>query len=267
MKKKTTNRFKVSLIIATYNWPEALELCLLSVLQQTVLPDEIIIADDGSTNQTKKLIDKFIKKTPLSIKHIWHEDKGFRKCIILNKSIKETRNSYIVQIDGDVILHKNFIEDHAYFSKPKTFIKAYRSNLTEQKTKGLMNTKKVALSWHNRGVKNKENSFRLPFYSKIFKPKEVLSSEGITGSNTAYWKEDAFAVNGYNNNLTGWGAEDKEFAQRLVNYGIKKRRLKFVAIQFHLYHKEADKKNHREQIEEVIKLINNKTYFCNNGIK
>ncbi len=39
---------KVSLVISTYNWKEALKLCLLSVTKQTLIPTEVIIADDGS---------------------------------------------------------------------------------------------------------------------------------------------------------------------------------------------------------------------------
>ena len=61
MKKKTS----CSLITPTYNWPEALQLLLLSILKQTILPNEVIIADDGSTEKTKQLIADFQKIFPV----------------------------------------------------------------------------------------------------------------------------------------------------------------------------------------------------------
>ena len=81
---------KCALIISTYNWPQALELCLKSVLSQVNLPDEVIIADDGSGEETKCLIDKLRSDFPIPVLHVWHKDQGFRKTIILNKAIHES---------------------------------------------------------------------------------------------------------------------------------------------------------------------------------
>ena len=98
---------KTALLIPTYNWPEALELVLKSALLQTRLPNEIIIADDGSNDKTKSLIEQFNQKSKISIHHIWQEDDGFRKSKILNKAIATATADYIIQVDGDCILHKN----------------------------------------------------------------------------------------------------------------------------------------------------------------
>ncbi|MEX6625849.1 glycosyltransferase family 2 protein [Tenacibaculum salmonis] len=257
---------KVSLIISTYNWVEALRLCLLSVLEQNVLPDQVIIADDGSDDKTKQLIDQINQESTIDLNHVWHEDKGFRLSQIRNKAILEVENEYIIQIDGDVILHPYFIKDHIRLSKKNTFIKAYRSNLTEEKTLNLFNTKKLNLHWYCKGVKNKENSIRFFTYNLLFN-KTKQDVVGIMGSNMAYWKEDVLAINGFNIDFVGWGAEDKEFAQRLVNLGCFKRRIKFSAIQYHLYHKEADKNNHDRQMKLLEKIKVSKSIKCNNGLK
>src|SRR6056300_334152 len=95
-----------SLIITTYNWPEALELVLLSALRQSVLPNEIIIADDGSTKATERLISKIAGKSPIPIIHSWHEDKGFRLSRSRNLAIAKTSCEYIICTDGDLILHR-----------------------------------------------------------------------------------------------------------------------------------------------------------------
>lgn len=68
----------VSLIISTYNWPRALYLCLDSVMQQTVMPSEILIADDGSGMSTRDVVKHFENISPVPVRHIWHEDNGFR---------------------------------------------------------------------------------------------------------------------------------------------------------------------------------------------
>ena len=97
----------ISLIISTYNWPEALSRCLDSVMSQTVQPTEIIIADDGSTIETKHVIDDYSRRSVVPIVHVWHEDDGFRLSMIRNKAIVRAKGEYIIQIDGDVVLEKH----------------------------------------------------------------------------------------------------------------------------------------------------------------
>ena len=98
-------QFKTSLVISTYNWPEALELCLKSSLRQTVAPAEILVADDGSDERTAQLIARYRVQTSIPIVHVWQEDTGFRVGSIRNKAIALATGAYIIQVDGDVILH------------------------------------------------------------------------------------------------------------------------------------------------------------------
>src|SRR5690554_1722275 len=103
---------KTALLISTYNWPQALELIFKSIHEQTEMPDEVLIADDGSTNDTRKLIEDFTRKSTFKVLHVWHEDLGFRKAIALNKAVAKSSCEYIIQIDGDCIIHPKFIADH-----------------------------------------------------------------------------------------------------------------------------------------------------------
>ena len=141
MKKGIT----ISLIIATYNWPEALRLCLDSILRQTILPSEIIIADDGSDERTTKLIHEFTQNASFPIFHEWHEDRGFRKTIVLNKAISKASSSYIIQIDGDIIASPNFIEDHVYMAEEGCFIRGTRANLNVRATTSLLDKGKLSI--------------------------------------------------------------------------------------------------------------------------
>ena len=128
----------VSLMISTYNWKEALSLCLYSVFAQTVKPCEILIADDGSRDDTKQLIDKMRTKTDIPIVHVWHEDKGFRLSAIRNRSIERAKGDYIIQIDGDILLDKHFIADHLELAEKGYFVCGSRVLLGRMATARLL---------------------------------------------------------------------------------------------------------------------------------
>ena len=121
----------VSLIISTYNWPRALYLCLDSVMQQTVMPTEILIADDGSGISTRDVVKHFENISPVPVHHIWHEDRGFRLAAIRNKAIAASSGEYVIQIDGDLILHRHFIQDHIIFARKGCFVTGSRGIITE----------------------------------------------------------------------------------------------------------------------------------------
>src|SRR5687767_6249148 len=111
-----------SLSIATYNWPSALELSLQSVLAQSVLPAEILIADDGSGEDTRRLIERYQVNFPVPLIHVWQPDEGFQLARIRNKAISVSKGDYILQIDGDVILHPQFIKDHIRFARRNCYV-------------------------------------------------------------------------------------------------------------------------------------------------
>ena len=121
---------KTSIIVSTYNWPQALQICLGSILKQTVLPDEIVIADDGSTGETRRLIEEMQDKSNVPIAHVWHEDTGFRRTTIMNKAIARASGDYILQVDGDVILSPHFVSDHLELAEKNYFVCGSRVKLT-----------------------------------------------------------------------------------------------------------------------------------------
>ena len=123
---------KVSLIISTYNRPDALAVTLNSVLQQTRMPDEVIVGDDGSTQETAAVIASFVSRFSVPLIHVWHEDNGFRLAQIRNKSIAKATGDYIIQVDGDLVLHPCFVEDHVMTARPHAFVKGTRTRLTKR---------------------------------------------------------------------------------------------------------------------------------------
>ncbi|SEG69740.1 glycosyltransferase family 2 protein [Sphingobacterium lactis] len=243
---------KCTLLVSTYNWPEALELCLESIANQTVIPTEVIIADDGSKDATKAIIEKY--NGQLAIKHVWHPDEGFRKCIILNKALHEASTPYIVQIDGDVILDRNFIKDHLQVAEKGCFIRGTRSHIEEDFLPYLFKHKKVDFNFLSKGVKHRFNALRLPMLAGLM-IKKKSNSYSVRGCNMGYWLDDFINVNGYNNDLQGWGHEDEELAARFVNMGILKKSVKLRCIQYHIFHPLAarSQENTHEKTIDIVR--------------
>ena len=256
---------KITLIITTYNWPESLFLVLKSIENQTIFPFEVIIADDGSLNKTKKLIANFKKKSKLKIIHSWQEDKGFRAASSRNKAILKSSGDYIILIDGDVILHPKFVADHINNSEKGYFIQGTRALLSEGLTyKGLTN-KRIQFSFFSIGIKNRKNIIHSLLLSKIFANKN-RGLRGIKSCNMSFFLNDCLKINGFNNDFEGWGKEDSEFAVRLINSGVSRKDVHFSAIQFHLWHNENTRVSLDKNKSILQDSINTRSQWCENGI-
>lgn len=254
---------KVSLLIATYNWPEALTLCLKSVAAQRIMPFEVVIADDGSGEPTRKVIEAFSRTLPCPVKHVWHEDRGFRLTIIRNKAIAACQGDYIVQIDGDVILHRNFIRDHAAFAEKGAFVVGSRAMIDEKLARRMLRSGKARVAWYTPGVKHWLNALYLPAGMSLYKHRR---DDHIRGCNMAFWREDLLAVNGYNEQMTGWGHEDAELVVRLRNMGCAQHTLKFAGFVFHIHHPYSSRES--EPVNRTIWLAARaeKRIRCEQGV-
>lgn len=243
---------KTSLIISTYNRPEALLICLNSILHQTVKPDEIIIGDDGSTQETKRLIDKMKEIFAIPIIHVWQEDNGFQLAKVRNKSVAASNGEYIIEIDGDVFLSRHFIEDHLKLAQPGKYVKGGRVNLNEKLTKKICE-KGVAkqIRFWTKGIEAKrENAVRFKLLSLYLASRYRRYASPALGCNMSFWKDDYIKINGYDESYVGWGCEDQDFGNRLQRLGLKKSYLKFAGIVYHLWHED----------KHMYNLDNNKKY-------
>ena len=233
-------RNSVAILVSTYNSPEALNLFLLSVVNQQLLPDEILIADDGSTPETKELIDSFRSRIASTIHHVWHEDLGFRKTVILNKALAKCTADYIIQIDGDCILHPKTVGDHLRFAEKGTYVYGTRIHIKIDDVPNVIAKEKVTFSFFYPSLHKRLRRLHIPFLGMSAKQENKVSSK-LRGCNMAFWREDVIAINGFNEALKGWGRSDSELAIRFHNYGLKTKRLKFMGFVYHLDHIENDK--------------------------
>ncbi len=258
-------KIKVSLIISTYNWSEALRLVLKSVAIQTVLPEEILIADDGSDYTTKVVIEEFKNQLNIPVKHIWQKDLGFRKAKILNKAIASAKGDYIITVDGDCILHKEFVGDHLRFSMKKTFLFGSRVNIQEHYLPILFEKSKITFNFWSKGIKKRTRALRCPLWSHLFGIKTSISKK-VRGCNISFWKADIIKVNGYDESIEGWGREDSELFIRVLNSGCRSRRLRYRGIVYHIWHNEKSKNrvSINNQVQELT--ISKCKVWCENGI-
>jgi glycosyltransferase involved in cell wall biosynthesis len=256
---------KTALLISTYNWPEALGLVFKSLEQQTLKPDEVLIADDGSTQETKAIITAFDNKSPLKIKHIWHEDDGFKRSEILNKAIAKTDCDYIIQLDGDCIMHHRFVEDHIKNATKNTFLFGSRVNILENHLPKLFSVENINFGVFSKGIKKRTRNIHSSVLGRFYKPSLELS-EKLRGCNLSFWRADFIKINGYNEAMTGWGREDSEMVVRLLNNGFLGKRLRYVGIVYHIWHEEKSRErfNINDEIQQTA--IKNKLLKCENGI-
>ena len=145
---------KISVIVPTYNRPKALKLCLLSLASQSIMPFDILIADDGSTAETRDTVLEMQEKLKhaLPIKHIWHEDIGFRKPKILNETVRQSTADYLIFIDGDCMAHRHFIRSHVDNSSPEAILSGKRVEILTKKRRCMGAANSLANSMNRLGL-------------------------------------------------------------------------------------------------------------------
>jgi glycosyltransferase involved in cell wall biosynthesis len=234
---------KLSIIISTYNSEEWLHKVLLGYTIQSENDFEIIVADDGSTNKTKEVIDSFQDKFKHPIQHAWHEDSGFRKCKILNTSILASQSDYLLFTDGDCIPRKDFVAQHlqekekgyflsgGYFKLPMNISKAISDeDILLQRCFKVSWLRKQGLKLSFKITKLNKNKYFALFMNWVTPTKRSWN-----GHNSSGFKSDILAINGFNE-LLDYGGEDREMGERLFNNGLLSKQIRYMAICVHLDH-------------------------------
>jgi len=234
---------KISVIFSTYNEPAWLEKVLWGFFSQTHKPFEIIIADDGSSDETRSLVEKMGYRSPIKLHHVWQEDAGFQKCRILNKAIAKSKGDYLIFTDGDCIPRADFVFQHVCNSERGFFLSGgyfkLPMSISEQISEDDVISQRVFdISWlHQQGLQYSVKTLKLlssPYLCKIL---NRISPARATwnGHNASCHKEFIVAVNGFDERMQ-YGGEDREFGDRLLNYGLKAKRIRYLAICLHLDH-------------------------------
>ncbi len=270
----------ISILLATYNWPQALGLVLESLNAQTDKDFEVVIADDGSRAETAELITAFTQVANFPIKHLWQEDLGFRKSAILNQAITYARGDYLVFLDGDCITQPDFVTWHRALAQSGFLVTGSRILLGRRLTQALCSSEnKIS----NRFFKSLNNSKLLLFVNRWagqlnkFAPLWIKVPDNrwrvysgfvwkrIKGCNMACWKDDAVRVSGFDESMVGWGHEDADFVFRLQQSGLKRKSGAWATEVFHLDHPEGDKSKAAANAAKVREKILEKSRAYDRG--
>lgn len=260
--------FSCSILVSTYNWPQALELCLRSLFVQRVLPHEIIVCDDGSTAETRQLIDRLRPQSPVPLRHLWHPDEGFQLARIRNKGLASATGDYVIQIDGDLVLHPHFIKDHIALAQPGWFTSGNRFDMSPATTERLFQTGQYRVGYQWRWSPVMWRQWRIPALQNLFAQVYHWKTEYeyVSGCNMAFWRNDLLAINGYDESFTGWGWEDTDVAIRLMNLGVRMQFLRLGGIQYHLYHPQSSRLNELTNRERALRAFASKQIHCEQGV-
>jgi glycosyltransferase involved in cell wall biosynthesis len=258
---------RTALVITTYNWPVALDRVLASTLRQRQLPNEVIVADDGSGQETRKLVDGYKKVFPIPLHHSWQEDRGFRVAMSRNKAIAKSSSDYVILADGDMILHPDFVGDHVQYAERGTFVQGSRAKLSERGTSETIASGNILFTPLTRGLKSRRYAIKSRILQCLFSGRPLGSQiTMIQTCNMAFFRDDCLAVNGFNEDFEGWGREDTEFGVRLINSGVTRRNLKFSGIAYHLHHEGESRASLPKNDEILARTIFSRAVRCENGI-
>jgi glycosyltransferase involved in cell wall biosynthesis len=239
----------VSVIVSTYNQPEVLDLVIRSFQKQSLENFELIIADDGSTNETRRLIESYQSKVDFPLHHIWHEDVGYRKTIIHNEAIRRSEGKLLIFIDGDCVVAADFVRDHfSLFEENKKSDYLFMGRrvevgpeLTKEITSSSIDTilkpwsPKLFLSGLKKDTENTLRCFSIKnsimrFFLKADKVPDLL------GSNFSIPKSLMVKINGFNEDLKFYWGEDADIFLRCRNLKVKIIGKKYFAVEYHLFH-------------------------------
>lgn len=234
---------KISVIVSTYNAEKWLEKVLIGYSHQTYKDFEVIVADDGSRATTKELIGRYAENYPVPLRHLWHEDKGYRRQEILNIAIVEAANEYIIMTDGDCIPREDFVEVHAKHAEKGRFLSGGYCKLP-MSTSEVINKNDIESQrcFDTQWLKKQD---KLGFSQTLkLSASPVLATvldtvtttkPSFNNCNSSGFKEDMIAINGYDERMK-YGGPDREFGERLENYGVKGKQIRHKAICLHLDH-------------------------------
>lgn len=238
----------ISVVITTYNRPDALAAVVRACFMQNDKNFEIIIADDGSTANTRTAIEQLANGAPVPVKHVWQQDKGFRAAMARNRGTLAAAGEYIIFLDGDCIPQRDFIARHRALSQPGCLVSGSRILLDQALTRRVLDdgvdvaTAPLAtrLGWRLRGHMNKvlQLAVRWP---DVARTTRKFSWRRIKSCNLGVWKSDLERVNGFDESFTGWGHEDSDLVVRLFHAGVMRKDGAFATEVFHLWHREAQR--------------------------
>lgn len=248
----------ISIVVTTYNRPDALTAVLRGLDQQTDRYFEVVVADDGSEPSAAVLAARY------GSGHVWQPHNGFRAAAIRNKAATSSCGEYLIFLDGDCVPRPSFVARHRALAERGWFVAGNRGFLTQAATAHLLTSDKLDRNFNP--VHLPDNLFlsrlrgeidRLAPFLALPIPRKLAPSQwhGAKSCNLGIWRADFERIGGFEEAFEGWGYEDSDFVVRLIRAGIKRKDGRFATGVLHLWHKPNDRAREAENLRRLERTL------------
>ena len=258
---------RLTLIVTTYNRPDALHAVLQSVLAQRELPEQIIVADDGSDHVTQSVINQARAAHSVDVRHVWQAHAGFRAARLRNLAIAAAGGDYLLIVDGDMLLHREFVADHRRIARRGYFTQGVRILLDDERTASVLRDPLQPVRAGSAGLGGLRRLYAM-HDSRCSRALRHLANHMIAlkSCNQGFWREDLIRVNGFNEDFVGWGPEDKELCARLQFSGVRRQTLVCGGIAYHLQHLPAARDRYEFNASILAATVAARATRCARGV-
>jgi glycosyltransferase involved in cell wall biosynthesis len=263
----------ISVIVTTYNRPDALRAVLAGLEAQRDRDYEVIVADDGSRDDTRALVQAVAATASVPLRHVWQDDLGFRAGAARNRAAAHAAGEYLVFLDGDCVPRPDFIAQHRALAEPGWMVAGNRILLSEAFTARALAEQWPIHGWSNERwqVAQREGSINrtLPLRALPLGPLRKLAAtrwQRVRTCNLAVWRSDFATVNGFDEAYAGWGFEDSDLAVRLLNAGVRRKEGAFATGVLHLWHRENDRRFEGENLARLQQRIGSRITRIERGL-
>ncbi len=265
---------RIAVIVTTYNRPDALAAVLEGYLAQSAPAFEVLVADDGSTDDTRRTVEAYAARAPFAIQHVWQEDRGFRAAAARNRALAATDADYVIFTDGDCVPRPDFVAQHRRLAQPGRFLAGNRVLLNEGFTHEAL-AKKLPIhtwtlaQWRAAAARGDINRW-LPLLVLpevgLVRNLQPRRWRGAKTCNLSAWRADLLRVNGLDEAYSGWGLEDSDLVVRLLHAGVRHKSARYAAPVLHLWHRENDRGNLPENQRRLRELLHSPRVSAQLGV-
>ncbi|MBA4381364.1 MAG: glycosyl transferase family 2 [Sideroxydans sp.] len=264
---------RIAVVPAVYNRPDMLVAFFEGYLAQDYRDFEIIVADDGSSPETKAVIEQYQQRATFPIKHVWQENTGYRASTIRNKAVAMSNADYVVFTDQDCVPRPDFLSSHARLAERGWFVPGNRVLLAQDFTQQVLQGEKhihdwTLAQWVARWLRGDINRIQplLKLPAGSWRKLHPMRWRGAKTCNFAVWRDDYIRVNGMDESYTGWGMEDSDLVVRLLRAGLRHKSGRFAAPVLHLWHKESDRSKLGENQSRLQQVLSATHILATKGI-
>ncbi len=264
---------KTSVIVTTYNRPDALQAVLRGLAAQIDQAFEVLVADDGSTPDTAQLIQTLARDYPVPLHHVWQEDQGFRAGAARNRACAQATGDYWIFLDGDCVPLPDLVSEHKRLAQPGCFVAGNRILMSDAFTRQAL-SHQLPLHTRHRGqwlvdrLLGRINRW-LPLLhvaDGAWRLRSPARWQGARTCNLAVWRDDCVAINGFDESYAGWGHEDADLAVRLIRRGVRRKDGRFATAVLHLWHQESDRSRLQDNVQRLQDILSSGRIQAQQGL-